>query len=772
MKNIKINNWLKKCVVAMGVFILGGVCINAQYHVIDTWVYNGVGYFTLRANDCNNVATIQCVEPNDDLPPIGHNYNRIGTAYYPDDDDYQTGAGFVIEPCARPISTCEVSSSGDLCRDGSVTLTANVMGFNCDFSYLWNDGSQEQTITVTQAGWYSYTATDCYGITCSGEITVLDEKPNAGNLTFTSGGISKTICNETDLIYVSLNGETGTNQAWVITDENLNILDTPAESPFNFNNVPTGTYLIWNISYEDLQGAVIGQNAGGLTGCFDLSNSISVEKLAVEGGNLTFSDGSAMQNICIDDEADPLFVNLTGESGGNQAWVITDSALNILDFPVGPPFDFNSSGVGTCLIWSINYEYLVGAQIGLNAGDLFGCFDLSNSIEVVREVCATATAGLGDYTWFDSNQDGIQDPDEEPLSGITVQLFLSTDSDKTTPIQSTITNANGYYEFLDLEPDLDYIVNFGLIEDYVFTESFNNASDGDVNNSDANPVTGSTDVIDLDPGEFDATIDAGYNLSNPVPAIIDLKLQGAIDPNNPNLMIDDLRINDEIPLMEPYSMHPNFNHNGGEIIDAGILSRTGESAIVDWILAEVRDPTDPTVIVASRAGLLQRDGDLVDVDGESPVEFDVPVGEYFISLSHRNHLSIMTAEPVLLNDITPLTLDFTNPDTPTYGENAQINHNGINAMWAGSINSDKRIVLQGVANDVNEIFFDILGSTQNVVNQLNFILEQYSTSDLNMDGQVIYQGVNNDPNVIFFNILSHPGNVSSSPNYIIKEQMP
>jgi len=846
MKNIKINTWLKEFVVTIGLLILGGVGINAQYHVTNAWVNNGTGYFNLRADGCNNTATIQCIDPNKPLPPTGYNYYRNGTIYYPNNTYYQRGTGNVIAACAKTISscnasvsndlcdgpvtlsassigsscsvnykwsnglsgqnitvsqagvytmtatdcngsictdqitvqacqtflTCSIIDSGDLCRDGSVTLTANVTGSNCSYNYVWNTDSQIKTITVTQAGLYSYTAIDCNGSTCTAQITVLDEKPNGGILTFTSGGVVTTICNEDEPLFVNLSEETGTNQAWVITDESLNILDFPAGPPFTLNNTGLETCLIWNASYEVLQGAAIGQNAENLTGCFDLSNSIRVEKVAVEGGNLTFNDGSITQNICIDNEADPLFVNLTGESGGNQAWVITDEALNILDSPAGPPFDLNGAGVGTCLIWSVNYENLIGAQLGQNAGDLTGCFDLSNSIEVVRELCVVETAGLGDYTWIDSNQDGIQDPDEMPLDGILVQLYLSTDPNKTMPIKSTVTNANGYYEFIDLDPNLDYIVKFDLKEDYVLTQSLGNASDGNVSSSDADPITGSTDVIDLDPGEFDATIDAGYNLVNPVPLMIDLKLQGAIDPNDPTLMTDELRQNGDIPLTEPYSANPNFNHNGGETIDQTVLTQTGKNAIVDWILAEVRNPTNPNIVVASRAGLLQRDGDFVDVDGVSPVDFDVPAGEYHISISHRNHLSIMTKEPVLLDNMTPVILDFTSLETMTYGEYAQTTLNGENVMWAGSVNNDGQIIFQGESNDVNEIFFEILNSPLNIEGQLNFILEEYGSGDLNMDGQVIHQGINNDVNVIFFNVLSHPGNINLSPSYIIQEQMP
>jgi len=106
----------------------------------------------------------------------------------------------------------------------------------------------------------------------------------------------------------------------------------------------------------------------------------------VEGGQIAFLDGSTEQTICADDNvANPLAVNVFGPIGTNQQWVITDADLNILGLPTAPPFDLEGVEAGTCLIWNLSFEDgITGASIGANAGDLAGCFDLSNSISVVR----------------------------------------------------------------------------------------------------------------------------------------------------------------------------------------------------------------------------------------------------------------------------------------------------------------------------------------------------------------------------------------------------
>jgi uncharacterized repeat protein (TIGR01451 family) len=108
--------------------------------------------------------------------------------------------------------------------------------------------------------------------------------------------------------------------------------------------------------------------------------------LTTEGGTITTIDGATELTICAGDGISDAFdITLTGNSGANSAWVITDPNGNILALPSGPPFDLEGAGTGTCLVWHLSFEDgLVGAEVGLNAGDLQGDFDLSNPITVTR----------------------------------------------------------------------------------------------------------------------------------------------------------------------------------------------------------------------------------------------------------------------------------------------------------------------------------------------------------------------------------------------------
>ncbi|MEM7533520.1 MAG: SdrD B-like domain-containing protein [Chloroflexota bacterium] len=68
---------------------------------------------------------------------------------------------------------------------------------------------------------------------------------------------------------------------------------------------------------------------------------------------------------------------------------------------------------------------------------------------------------LGDLVWYDTDQDGQQDPDEPGQEGIDVTLYNSTDC-SGTPIANTTTNASGAYEFTGLVAG-DYCVEFSSI---------------------------------------------------------------------------------------------------------------------------------------------------------------------------------------------------------------------------------------------------------------------------------------------------------------------
>ncbi len=104
--------------------------------------------------------------------------------------------------------------------------------------------------------------------------------------------------------------------------------------------------------------------------------------------DIALDNGSTATSICVDGIPDPLGVVTGDGTGANSGWIITDNNNNnILAIPPAPPFDLDGAGEGTCLIWYVQYNDIGGNEVGNTLADLTGCFALSNSIEVVREIC-------------------------------------------------------------------------------------------------------------------------------------------------------------------------------------------------------------------------------------------------------------------------------------------------------------------------------------------------------------------------------------------------
>jgi hypothetical protein len=84
--------------------------------------------------------------------------------------------------------------------------------------------------------------------------------------------------------------------------------------------------------------------------------------------------------------------------------------------------------------------------------------------------------------------------------------------------------------------------------------------------------------------------------------------------------------------MAPQNTSSNFQH----VTAATVFNVTGQTAIVDWVWVELRDKNNSANVLATRAGLIQRDGDIVDVDGQGSLAFPgVAVDNYYVSVRHR-----------------------------------------------------------------------------------------------------------------------------------------
>jgi len=99
-----------------------------------------------------------------------------------------------------------------------------------------------------------------------------------------------------------------------------------------------------------------------------------------------------------------------------------------------------------------------------------------------------------------------------------------------------------------------------------------------------------------------------------------------------------------LPTSQPYNISP-INYNGNESV-----SSIPNSNIVDWVLVEFRKPStglagdaNPSTIIGRKAAFLLNNGSVVDLDGVTPINFDITKqGSGFIVLRHLNHLGVMS----------------------------------------------------------------------------------------------------------------------------------
>ncbi|MEP7252008.1 MAG: hypothetical protein ABI683_06495 [Ginsengibacter sp.] len=271
-------------------------------------------------------------------------------------------------------------------------------------------------------------------------------------------------------------------------------------------------------------------------------------------------------------------------------------------------------------------------------------------------------------------------------------------------------------------------------------------------------------------------------------------LQGAYNTST-GVMSDALRTpTNLIPTSDPYRTAPynaSFTHVANSITETAAGSVFANQAltndnIVDWVFLELRNnATSGNAVLETRSALIQRDGDIVDIDGVSPVTFNntniFGLNNFTIAVRHRNHLGLSTDpatyKPALGETKSTASLvDFTTETDPNlYGTaTAYTVLTGKNLLWSGNANSDSKIIYSGLGNDRAAILSQVLGYPGNTTALYNYSnATGYFSGDINMDRKVIYAGLGNDPNFILNNILAYPSNTIGLYNYSnFNQQLP
>ncbi|GLR18069.1 LamG-like jellyroll fold domain-containing protein [Portibacter lacus] len=196
-------------------------------------------------------------------------------------------------------------------------------------------------------------------------------------------------------------------------------------------------------------------------------------------------------------------------------------------------------------------------------------------------------------------------------------------------------------------------------------------------------------------------------------------------------------LNGQLPLTDPYGL--------------GITASSIPAAAVDWVKVELRsgaNAASATVVAASTAGFILSNGNVKGIDGGDLVFNSTPDGNYFVSISHRNHLRIITNGTITLAaglatlDINSATL-YSNASVTTNTPASTVN--GVVALWGGDANGNGKVNYIGGTND-----------REAILQQLSFVISgedlTYQTTDVNMSGKTTYNGGTNDREAILFQL--------------------
>ncbi len=217
------------------------------------------------------------------------------------------------------------------------------------------------------------------------------------------------------------------------------------------------------------------------------------------GGEFYYQDITINNNIVLHSEAAFGSVILIPGSGE-----VAYTSMNA--YTVGT----NSGGI----MWSSNTDgtsrdpgfllYNAALEVG---------FGKANGLGGVEAFCGAAPLEVGNRIWIDTDQDGIQDPDELGLDGVVVELWRDG-----VQVGTVTTTDSGQYYF-DVDPNVigEYEIRIDVtqtaLQTYTLTQ--NDAATNDAIDSDATQNDNFA-TIPFDtgkPGENNHTLDAGFHLS-------------------------------------------------------------------------------------------------------------------------------------------------------------------------------------------------------------------------------------------------------------------
>jgi gliding motility-associated-like protein len=355
---------------------------------------------------------------------------------------------------ALPVATITPSGSTTICQGASVTLTASAGS-----SYLWSNGLQTASITVTTAGNYSVQVTNAAGCATTSAVTavVVNPLPTAtitanGPTTFCQGG-SVTLTASAGSSYLWSNGATtssitvNASGCYSVTVTNANGCSaTSACTQITVNALPVA-------SISSLNGNTFCQ--GG-----------SVTLVSTPGSIYAWSNNLTTQSINVTASANltVTVTNAAGCSATSAPFAVTMNALPVATITAGGPLTFCqggsvtlTAGGGTSYTWAnttstaSSITVTTSGVYTVTATNANGCTATSapvtvtvNALPVVAAIAGSNDVCVGSTTILtNATTSGVWSSSNTTVATVSASGVVTGVAAGTATINYTVTNASG-----------------------------------------------------------------------------------------------------------------------------------------------------------------------------------------------------------------------------------------------------------------------------------------------------------------------------------------
>jgi len=286
-----------------------------------------------------------------------------------------------------------------------VAIVNDTKDFNFDLSgfeanLLWHL-SYEGVPAGLEVGGLVSNINGCFGL--SNSLTINKNPMTGGSI---AGGpfyfcVDDGIADMIPANSVSLTGNSGSNNQWVVTDVGgRTILELPSNlEDKDYENELPGNCTLWNVTYDGPapNNLVVGGDFTDLGHCSAKSNFISLNKVENNGGFIISNPIEFCVGDGIADTIPEGFITLTGNTGTNSQWVVTDMDGIILNLPLFSysNVDLDNFGPGGCQLIHMSYDGpLTNFMMGQPINAIGGCYQLSNSLPIIKNDCGTNLSEL------------------------------------------------------------------------------------------------------------------------------------------------------------------------------------------------------------------------------------------------------------------------------------------------------------------------------------------------------------------------------------------